>query len=231
MMKRNLEQDCSETKISRFKLRKSKKFWTTTSVILGSIGVVLGLITITPEKNVVYAATPPTSGTVTWTPNNSLAEITLKSGKSEKIAFLQFDSIPSYCIALGVPLTNSSTSAQQDKLNEIWSKLQAKEQAMINDIVYFANNQGAANNKNLYLGAQTAIWQYSLNVNVVLDGSLKIVKKQTDQDSHQGSGNIAGAKFDVTMYLSDGKTVDTGIDGTFDTVDSNGKKTGTVQVF
>lgn len=378
MKKRDLEQDCSENKVTRFKLRKTKKFWTTTSLILGFSAVAMGLITITPAKNVVYAATPSTSGTVTWTPNDSLATITLNSGKSEKIAFLQFNGVPAYCIGLGVPLTNSTTAAQQDKLNAIWNKLQAKDQAMINDIVYFANKQGAATNKNLYLGGQTAIWQilaqanigaesiksidnfgpgnpngdltavtnyrnslieqakkseakpsfdgqtvkvvagvakvvtdtngvlsnfpnqtsnisglkekisgnnlelsadsktkkgsgkieywssyniepdvyfvystggdtsgtasqpvvtandpsiqnFSLNVNVVVDGSLKIVKKQTAQDAHQGSGNIAGAKFDVTMYLSDGKTVDTGIDGTFDTVDSNGTKTGTVE--
>ena len=80
----------------------------------------------------------------------------------------------------------------------------------------------------VYAGNDPSINTFSLNVNIVLDGSLKIVKKQSQQDSHQGSGNIAGAKFDVTMFLSDGKTVDTGINGTFDTVDSSGKKTGSV---
>ncbi|AYG02050.1 MSCRAMM family protein [Lactococcus allomyrinae] len=80
----------------------------------------------------------------------------------------------------------------------------------------------------VYAGFDPSLEIFDINVNVVLDGSLKIVKKQSEQESHQGSGNIAGAKFDVTLYLADGKTIDTGVNGTFDTTDSKGTKTGTV---
>lgn len=373
MTKRNLEQDSSETKISRFRMRKSKKIWVTSSVILGFMAVALGLMTITPGKNIVYADAPPSSGTVKPTLNKPIAHVTLTNGQTETIAYLDFEGEPAYCLNPAVPIPDGGTSAQQDKMNAIWSKMTAEQQGLVNNIAYLATSQGAKTNWTLYAGARVAVWEaianvtgkgiksidnapnatsvqairtyadnltsqakkmavkpsfdgqtvkvtvgvpkyltdsngvlqqyiyavdkidglktsiknntleidsdstakvgsgkisygtsysstklkpfvystggdssgeqsqpvyagfdptpemFNLNVNVVLDGSLKIVKKQTDQDSHQGSGNIAGAKFDVTMYLSDGKTVDTGIDGTFDTVDSNGTKTGTVK--
>lgn len=63
MKKRNLEQDCFVTKISRFRMKKSKKFWITSSVVLGFIAVSLGLMSIVPAENIVYAA-PPDSGSV-----------------------------------------------------------------------------------------------------------------------------------------------------------------------
>lgn len=370
MKKRNLENDCSEQKVVGFKRRKSKKFWVTSSVVLGFMAVALGLLTVTPSKNIVYAA-PPESGTVTPTLNKPIAHLTLSNGQSETIAYLDLSGQPVYCLNPAVPIPDGGTSAQQDKLNSIWQKMSTEQQGLVNNIAYLATSQGAATNWTLYAGARVAVWEaianvtgkdvksiddapnadsvqairdyadsltsqakkmavkpsfdgqtvkvtvgvpnvltdtndvlsnfkyakdkipnltstitdntlkletssstqiasnkisyssglssnlepfvystggdgtgefsqpvyagtdptpeeFSINVNVVLDGSLKIVKKQTDQDSHQGSGNIAGAKFDVTMYLSDGKTVDTGIDGTFDTVDSNDTKTGTV---
>ncbi|MGF2047909.1 VaFE repeat-containing surface-anchored protein [Lactococcus lactis] len=372
MKKRNLEQDCSVTKISRFRMKKSKKFWITSSVVLGFIAVSLGLMSIVPAENIVYAA-PPDSGSVIPTLGKPIAHVTLSNGTSETIAYLELnDGTPVYCLNPAVPIPDGGTSAQQDKMNAIWQKMTSEQQGLVNNIAYLATSQGAASNWTLYAGARVAVWEaianvtgkgvtsiddapnatsvqairnyadnltsqakkmalkpsfdgqtvkvtvgvpktltdsndvlskfkypmdkipnltasitnntlklesnsntkigsnkisyssglsnalepfiystggdgsgefsqpvyagtdptpeeFTLNVNVVLDGSLKIVKKQTDQDSHQGSGNIAGAKFDVTMYLSDGKTVDTGINGTFDTVDSNGKKTGSVQ--
>ncbi|WP_196498030.1 VaFE repeat-containing surface-anchored protein [Lactococcus lactis] len=394
---RKLEDDMFEEKKTNFRTHKSKKQWVTSCQTLLSrlVGhsmqmivsskkvrnlavatlLVLGIGGATVASSHFVLAAPPDSGTVNWTPMNDIA--TLSNG--EVVTYLSLNSgDPVYCLAMGVPLTDPSTAAQQDAMNAIWAKLSENQKGVINNIAYLANQASAATNRTIYTAARLAVWHqlfvygiasgdatpsmiasfgpdsagvtvagvqtefdslisqaqaltdkpsfdgqtvkvvvgvdktltdsnsvlsnfkypltsiaglnvsssgnsivldansntklgpgiisystgfaldrgtfvystngdssgtvsqpviaaqdpyrndFSLNVNVVLDGSLKIVKKQTGQDSHQGSGNIAGAKFDVTMYLSDGKTVDTGIDGTFDTVDSNGTKTGTV---
>ncbi|RZI47897.1 VaFE repeat-containing surface-anchored protein [Lactococcus kimchii] len=407
---KKLEDLLREPKNSHFRSRKSKKEWVTSSqtllsrlvkpaiqlvaqtsqVMIGSkkarhlviatllaLGVGGGTLT---TSHFVLAA-PPASGTVNWTPQNDIA--TLSNG--EVVTYLSLDSSdPVYCLAMGVPLNNPSTQAQQDAMNAIWAKLTETQKAVINNIAYLANKAGAATNRTIYTAARLGIWhqlfvygvasedatpsmivsfgpdssgvtvatvqtefdglinqaqaltskpsfdgqtvklvvgvpktitdtngvlstfpfiksnvaglsetvsgntltlnptsavkagstsnaiqfrnatskQYpnglprfvystngdssgnasqpviaatdpsaevaSLNVNVTLDGSLKIVKKQTAQDAHQGSGNIAGAKFDVTLYQADGTTVDTGIDGTFDTLDAGGAKNGSI---
>lgn len=376
MKKRNLEKDFGETKVTRFRMRKSKKFWITSSALIGFTAIALGLMLMMPSKNIVYAA-PPSSGNVNWIPEDSI--LTMSNG--EKVTYLRMDDAEQttvYCLAQGAPLTNSSTSAQQDAMNQIWTKLKENQRSVINNIAYLANQSNANTNRTVYAAARLAIWHqmyvygisqedatpsmiseygpdstgvttsgiqtefdklisdaqaltnkpsfdgqtvkvvvgvpktltdsnnvlsrfshqinsvsgleakidgntltlnsnsgtklgssilgystgfnanigtfvystggdnsgtnsqpvvtsvdpyredFSLKVNTVLDGSLKIVKKQSAQDSHQGSGNVQGAKFDVTMYQSDGKTIDTGINGTFDTVDSSGAKTGSV---
>lgn len=64
-----------------------------------------------------------------------------------------------------------------------------------------------------------------------LNASHKITKTQTKQESHQGSGPIAGVKFDETVYKSDGKTVDTSINGSYSILDGSGKDTGQKAVF
>lgn len=407
---RKLEDDMFEEKNTNFRTHKSKKQWVTSCQTLlsrlagHSIQMFArgGNLIVSSKKvrNLVIAtllvfgigggtvatshfvlAAPPDSGTVSWTPQNSIVHFS----NGDEMTYLSLnDGSPVYCLAVGVPLTNSSTSAQRDAMNAIWKKLTSEEQGVINNIAYLANQAGAATNRVIYTSAQIAIWhqlqvygvghgdvtpsmissfgpdssgvtvagvqsefdnlisqaknltelpsfngqtikviagvdkavpdtndvltkfpfirsnisglnasvsgnilnlkadstaktgtssnsiqlrnatsqQYpkglppfiystngdssgtssqpviaatdpsaetaTLNVNITLDGSLKIIKTQTKQDSHQGSGGIAGAKFDVTMYLSDGKTVDTGINGSYDTVDSDGNKTGTV---
>lgn len=368
----------AEQKTVRPRLWKSKKVWLTAFTALA---VIAGTGAIVIASNNANAATPPSSSNVNWTPLNSIVHF----ANGDEMTYLSLDGgTPVYCLAAGVPLTNSSTSAQQDEMNAIWNQLNDEQQGVINNIAYLANQAGAATNRVVYAGAQIAIWHQlqvygvgrgdvtpsmiasfgpdsegvtvagvqsefdtlisqakslttkpsfdgqtikviagvtktvidtnsvlanfpyvqnnmsglkesisgnnlnltadsntttgltsgaikllnsaakqfpdgqpifvystngdssgnvsqpvltahdpykelaSVNVNVVLDGSLKIEKTQTKQDSHQGSGGIAGAKFDVTMYLSDGKTVDTGINGSYDTVDSDGNKTGSV---
>lgn len=96
MKKRNLGQDCSVTKISRFRMKKSKKFWITPSVVLGFIAVSLGLMSIVPAENIVYAA-PPDSGSVIPTLGKPIAHVTLSNGTSETIAYLELsDGTPVY---------------------------------------------------------------------------------------------------------------------------------------
>ena len=146
MKKRDLEQDCSVTKISRFRMRKSKKFWVTSSVLLGFMAVALGILTITPGKNIVYAATPPSSGTVTPTLNKPIAHVTLTNGQTETIAYLDFSGNPAYCLNPAVPIPDGGTSAQQDKMNAIWDKMTAEQQGLVNNIAYLATSQGAENN-------------------------------------------------------------------------------------
>lgn len=376
MKKRNLKARLAPIKRTFGNGRKTQMFWGTVLLLLGALFILGG-----SKMNPKVAADPPTSGTVTWVPGND--SVTLSNG--EVVTYLSVDGTPVYCLAMGVPLTHSSTTAQQDAMNAIWAKLNDSQKAVINNIAYLANQAGAATNRTIYDAGRLAVWhqmsvygvgkgdalpsmitgfgpdsagvsvssvqtafdtlitqaqaltlkpsfdgqtvkvvvgvpttltdtngvlpnfpyvqnnlsgltesisgnniilnansnakvgttsgaikfqnpashQYpngqpifvystdgdtsgttsqpvmtahdpynqraALNVNVVLDGSLKIVKKQSAQEGHQGSGAIAGAKFDVTMTLSDGKTVDTGINGTFETVDANGTTTGSVQ--
>lgn len=105
------------------------------------------------------------------------------------------DGLTVYCIGLGVPLANSSTSAQEDAMNEIWTKLSSENQAIINNISYLAHQQGSDSNMDLYLGAQLAEWK------VLHEGGAG--KNDVSSIESFGDGNPNGSIEKVNKYRDD----------------------------
>lgn len=135
--------------------------------------------------------------TVVWEPGKALAHLKLTDGSTTSVSHLKrsSDSMTLYCIGLGVPLENSSTSAQEDKMNEVWSKLSAENQALVNNISYLAQQQGSSSNMDLYLGAQLAVWK------VLYEGGAGV--NDVSSIESFGEGNLNGSKDKVFKYRDD----------------------------
>lgn len=172
--------------------KTGKKF-----VLVGGILLAIaGSSFISNQGNHVDAATGG-QDTVVWEPGKALAHLKLTDGSTTSVSHLtrKSDGLTVYCIGLGVPLTNSSTSAQEDAMNEIWTKLSSENQAIINNISYLAHQQGSASNMDLYLGAQLAEWK------VLHEGGAG--KNDVSSIESFGDGNPNGSIEKVNKYRDD----------------------------
>lgn len=172
--------------------KTGKKF-----VLVGGILLAIaGSSFISNQGNHVDAATGG-QDTVVWEPGKALAHLKLTDGSTTSVSHLtrKSDGLTVYCIGLGVPLTNSSTSAQQDAMNEIWTKLSSENQAIINNISYLAHQQGSASNMDLYLGAQLAEWK------ILHEGGAG--KNDVSSIESFGDGNPNGSIEKVNKYRDD----------------------------
>lgn len=172
--------------------KTGKKF-----VLVGGILLAIaGSSFISNQGNQVDAATGG-QDTVVWEPGKALAHLKLTDGSTTAVSHLtrKSDGLTVYCIGLGVPLANSSTSAQEDAMNEIWTKLSSENQAIINNISYLAHQQGSASNMDLYLGAQLAEWK------VLHEGGAG--KNDVSSIESFGDGNPNGSIEKVNKYRDD----------------------------
>lgn len=172
--------------------KTGKKF-----VLVGGILLAFaGSSFISNQGNHVDAATGG-QDTVVWEPGKALAHLKLTDGSTTTVSHLtrKSDGLTVYCIGLGVPLANSSTSAQEDAMNEIWTKLSSENQAIINNISYLAHQQGSASNMDLYLGAQLAEWK------VLHEGGAG--KNDVSSIESFGDGNPNGSIEKVNKYRDD----------------------------
>ncbi|WP_353891899.1 VaFE repeat-containing surface-anchored protein [Lactococcus lactis subsp. lactis] len=172
--------------------KTGKKF-----VLVGGILLAIaGSSFISNQGNHVDAATGG-QDTVVWEPGKALAHLKLTDGSTTAVSHLtrKSDGLTVYCIGLGVPLANSSTSAQEDAMNEIWTKLSSENQAIINNISYLAHQQGSASNMDLYLGAQLAEWK------VLHEGGAG--KNDVSSIESFGDGNPNGSVEKVNKYRDD----------------------------
>ncbi|MFZ2600736.1 MAG: SpaA isopeptide-forming pilin-related protein [Lactococcus lactis] len=172
--------------------KTGKKF-----VLVGGILLAIaGSSFISNQGNHVDAATGG-QDTVVWEPGKALAHLKLTDGSTTSVSHLtrKSDGLTVYCIGLGVPLTNSSTSAQEDAMNEIWTKLSSENQAIINNISYLAHQQGSASNMDLYLGAQLAEWK------ILHEGGAG--KNDVSSIESFGDGNPNGSIEKVNKYRDD----------------------------
>lgn len=173
-------------------LKTGKKF-----VLVGGILLAIaGSSFISNQGNHVDAATGG-QDTVVWEPGKALAHLKLTDGSTTSVSHLtrKSDGLTVYCIGLGVPLTNSSTSAQEDAMNEIWTKLSSENQAIINNISYLAHQQGSASNMDLYLGAQLA------ESKILHEGGAG--KNDVSSIESFGDGNPNGSIEKVNKYRDD----------------------------
>lgn len=187
-----------------FTMSKKKKLkffidWKTEKkfVLVGGILLAIaGSSFISNQGNHVDAATGG-QDTVVWEPGKALAHLKLTDGSTTAVSHLtrKSDGLTVYCIGLGVPLANSSTSAQEDAMNEIWTKLSSENQAIINNISYLAHQQGSASNMDLYLGAQLAEWK------VLHEGGAG--KNDVSSIESFGDGNPNGSIEKVNKYRDD----------------------------
>ncbi|MDT2879696.1 SpaA isopeptide-forming pilin-related protein [Lactococcus lactis] len=172
--------------------KTGKKF-----VLVGGILLAIaGSSFISNQGNHVDAVTGG-QDTVVWEPGKALAHLKLTDGSTTSVSHLtrKSDGLTVYCIGLGVPLTNSSTSAQEDAMNEIWTKLSSENQAIINNISYLAHQQGSASNMDLYLGAQLAEWK------ILHEGGAG--KNDVSSIESFGDGNPNGSIEKVNKYRDD----------------------------
>lgn len=172
--------------------KTGKKF-----VLVGGILLAIaGSSFISNQGNHVDAATGG-QDTVVWEPGKALAHLKLTDGSTTSVSHLtrKSDGLTVYCIGLGVPLTNSSTSAQEDAMNEIWTKLSSENQAIINNISYLAHKQGSASNMDLYLGAQLA------ESKILHEGGAG--KNDVSSIESFGDGNPNGSIEKVNKYRDD----------------------------
>ena len=172
--------------------KTGKKF-----VLVGGILLAIaGSSFISNQGNHVDAATGG-QDTVVWEPGKALAHLKLTDGSTTSVSHLtrKSDGLTVYCIGLGVPLTNSSTSAQEDAMNEIWTKLSSENQAIINNISYLAHKQGSASNMDLYLGAQLA------ELKILHEGGAG--KNDVSSIESFGDGNPNGSIEKVNKYRDD----------------------------
>lgn len=172
--------------------KTGKKF-----VLVGGILLAIaGSSFISNQGNHVDAATGG-QDTVVWEPGKALAHLKLTDGSTTAVSHLtrKSDGLTVYCIGLGVPLANSSTSAQEDAMNEIWTKLSSENQAIINNISYLAHQQGSDSNMDLYLGAQLAEWK------VLHEGGAG--KNDVSSIESFGDGNPNGSIEKVNKYRDD----------------------------
>ena len=172
--------------------KTGKKF-----VLVGGILLAIaGSSFISNQGNHVDAATGG-QDTVVWEPGKALAHLKLTDGSTTSVSHLtrKSDGLTVYCIGLGVPLTNSSTSAQEDAMNEIWTKLSSENQAIINNISYLAHKQGSASNMDLYLGALLAEWK------ILHEGGAG--KNDVSSIESFGDGNPNGSIEKVNKYRDD----------------------------
>lgn len=135
--------------------------------------------------------------TIIWEPGKALAHFKLSDGSTGEATQLlrKSDKKPTYCIGLGVPLSDNSIAAQEDAMNKIWVKLSSEEQDIVNNISYLANKQGAKTNMDLYLGAQLAEWK-------ILHEAGASEKDVTTIESF-GDGNPNGSVDKVNKYRDD----------------------------
>lgn len=172
--------------------KTGKKF-----VLVGGILLAIaGSSFISNQGNHVDAATGG-QDTVVWEPGKALAHLKLTDGSTTSVSHLtrKSDGLTVYCIGLGVPLTNSSTSAQEDAMNEIWTKLSSENQAIINNISYLAHQQGSSSNMDLYLGAQLA------ESKILHEGGAG--KNDVSSIESFGDGNPNGSIEKVNKYRDD----------------------------
>jgi LPXTG-motif cell wall-anchored protein len=93
--------------------------------------------------------------------------------------------------------------------------------------IYGTINPDGTVGQELFATTDPAQTVASLDVQVIPLTSHQIKKTGTDAGGQQDAKPIPGTKFTETVYSPDG-SIDTGVDGAFDTVDAQGNKTGTV---
>lgn len=172
--------------------KTGKKF-----VLVGGILLAIAGASVASTQKIEVNAATGGQDTVVWEPGKALAHLKLTDGSTAEVSHLtrQSDGLTVYCIGLGVPLTNSSTSAQEDAMNEIWTKLSSENQAIINNISYLAQQQGSASNMDLYLGAQLAEWK------IIHEGGAG--KNDVSSIESFGAGNPNGSIEKVNKYRDD----------------------------
>jgi hypothetical protein len=93
--------------------------------------------------------------------------------------------------------------------------------------VYGTINPDNTVGQEMFATRDPATLEASLNVKIIPLTSHQLKKTGTGEGGQQDAKPIPGTKFTETVYSPDG-SIDTGVDGTFDTVDAQGNKTGTV---
>ena len=183
------------------KKRKLKFFidWKTGKkfVLVGGVLLAIAGASIVSNQKMEVDAATGGQDTIVWEPGKALAHLKLTDGSTAEVSHLtrKSDKLTVYCIGLGVPLENSSTSAQEDAMNEIWTKLSSENQAIINNISYLAQQQGSSSNMDLYLGAQLAEWK------IIHEGGAG--KNDVSSIESFGDGNPNGSIEKVNKYRDD----------------------------
>ena len=187
----------AEKKVANWKMRKRKKVIAFSATVL-AIGLAVGGLAYAGTQATSAYPTPPTDTTVNWTANSDLAHIVLQDGTTDPLTRLFLpDNTPVFCLGLGVPLTDSSTSAQQSLVNDLWAKLTPEQQAIINNVGFLARQAG---DDLSYAGGRLAIYQLLDSYGVSTNQATGIVTESSDklQDANaitqKASDLIAQAK-------------------------------------
>ena len=136
-------------------------------VLIGGILVSVaggGIFAVQSQANAADAATlksafptPPLDTTVNWENNKPLYYEVDQTGKEHpKPQLLLGDGVtPSWCLGLGIPLPNNSTTAQADESNKLFAKLNGDQKAIINNVAYLGRKEEGLEG---YAEAQHAIY-------------------------------------------------------------------------
>ncbi len=167
----------TEKKVTNWKMHKRKKVIAFSATVV-AVGLgVGGLVYAGVQGNSVFP-TPPTDTTVNWSNNSDLAHIVLQDGTYDPLTKLTLgDSTPVFCLGLGVPLTDNSTSAQQSAVNALWAKLTPEQQAVINNVAFLSRKAG---DDLSYAAGRLGIYQLLDSYGVSTNQATGIVTEQGD---------------------------------------------------
>ena len=167
----------TEKKVTNWKMHKRKKVIAFSATVV-AVGLgVGGLVYAGVQGNSVFP-TPPTDTTVNWSNNSDLAHIVLQDGTHDPLTKLTLgDSTPVFCLGLGVPLTDNSTSAQQSAVNALWAKLTPEQQAVINNVAFLSRKAG---DDLSYAAGRLGIYQLLDSYGVSTNQATGIVTEQGD---------------------------------------------------
>lgn len=168
----------TEKKVTNWKMHKRKKVIAFSATVV-AVGLgVGGLVYAGVQGNSVFP-TPPTDTTVNWSNNSDLAHIVLQDGTHDPLTKLTLgDGTPVYCLGLGVPLTDNSTTAQQSAVNALWNKLSLEQQAIINNVAFLSRQGG---DDLSYAAGRLGIYQLLDSYGVSTNQATGIVTEQGDK--------------------------------------------------
>ncbi|MDF7637313.1 SpaA isopeptide-forming pilin-related protein [Leuconostocaceae bacterium ESL0958] len=193
-----MERMIEQRPFQRYKLYKDGKALVT-ALMLGTLMIGGSLLT-----NHTASAD---SGRVAY--NGKDGYVKFDNGQSEPVVNLSMDGQVVFCINPFVLVQNGALATpggQTSAQNDLWAKLSSYQRALINNVAWVGQSQGAATDRETYMATQIVVWQLLAGQNGVpgiMNGSGRVDASQltntmgtkvTGWDSNLGAGVVNKAQ-------------------------------------
>jgi hypothetical protein len=173
--KKKLQKALTEEKQTRFRLRKSGKYFATTAMLLLTVGgTVAGLaqadvINIKPFSSPARSITLPEGGGVNYKFSGT-GTVKWSNGHDASANFMEVNGATTFCLEPFVDVFNgayATKAGQSEAVYQLWNDMTEYQRNLVNNITYIGEVNNAEADKNINLATQFALWLVEAGQNEV----------------------------------------------------------------